>query len=276
MEKKLIDIEKLFAEKNPRLLKWLPGFLIKYLKRIIHQEEVNKFVSEHNSDSSYEFCKAVIPYVGVDVSISGKENIPKSGGCIFVCNHPLGGMDAMALVEEIYTIRPDMKFIVNDLLLHLPNLKGMFQGVNKHGSSSADSLKQVNELFNSETAIFLFPAGLVSRRKNGKVEDLEWKKTFITRAKKINLQVVPIHIEGRLSSFFYNLSNFRERIGLKINIEMLYLVNELYKQKGKKICLTVGDAISPEIFTKEKTDKEWAEWVKNKTYNLVTKNKTHV
>lgn len=268
MDEKLIDIEHLFATKNPKLLKWLPKFVIRYLKRVIHQEEVNTFVAAQKGRTAEEFCKAVIPYIGVNVSIFGKENIPKSGACIFVANHPLGGMDAIALVEEIYNIRPDMKFIVNDVLLHLPNLKGMFQGVNKYGVNSADSLKQVNDLFSSDAAIFLFPAGLVSRKIKGEIMDLEWRKTFITRAKKFNIPVVPIHIEGRLSNFFYNLSDFRKKIGIKANIEMLYLVDELYKQKGKSIHITVGKPIISEKFDGTKTDKQWAEWMKKKVYEL--------
>lgn len=268
MDKKLIDIERLIESKNPRLLRWLPRFVISYLKRTIHQKQVNEFIEGQKGRSAQEFCKAVIPYIGVDISMKGKENIPKSGGCIFVSNHPLGGMDAVALVEEIFDARPDMKFIVNDLLLHLPNLKGMFQGVNKHGTNSGESLKKVNDLFASDTAIFLFPAGLVSRRVKGEVVDLDWKKTFITRAKKFNLPVVPVHIEGQLSNFFYNLSNLREWLGIKVNFEMFYLVNEVYKQKGKKIKVTVGEPISPEHFTSDKSDKEWADWMKNNVYQL--------
>ena len=268
MGEKLIDIERLFESKNPKLLKWLPRFVINYLKRIIHQDEVNDFIDSQKGQTGEGFCKAVIPYIGVNVSMLGKENIPRTGACIFVCNHPLGGMDAMTLVEEVYSIRPDMKFIVNDVLLHLPNLKGMFQGVNKHGANASNSLKEVNELFASDSAIFLFPSGLVSRRKKGLVRDLEWKKTFITRAKKYKIPVVPIHIEGRLSNFFYNLSNIRENLGVKANIEMLYLVNELYKQKGKSIKITIGNPINSEKFTSEKNDKEWADWVRNKMYQL--------
>lgn len=268
MEKKLIDIEQLIGAKNPTLLKWLPRFVLRYLKRIIHQDEVNSFIESQKGVDAEGFCKAVIPYIGVDVSIEGLGNVPKSGGCIFVSNHPLGGMDAMALVEEIYSVRPDMRFIVNDLLLNLPNLKGMFQGVNKHGKNASESLKGINELFASDKAIFLFPAGLVSRRKKGQVKDLVWKKTFITRSKKYSTPVVPIKIEGQLGDFFYRLSNFREALGVKANIEMLYLVNELYKQKEKSIHIKIGKPISSDTFSSEKKDQEWADWVKQTTYQL--------
>ena len=179
-------------------------------------------------------------------------------------------MDALAIIKEVYPIRSDLKFVVNDLLLNLPNLKDLFTGVNKHGSNSKESLTALNELFASERAIFVFPAGLVSRRKKGKVEDLEWKKTFITRSKKFQTPVIPVHIDGELTSFFYRLSNFRSRVGIKANIEMLYLVDELFKQKGKTLRIKFGKSISYNTFDKTKKDLEWAQWVKDKAYALQT------
>ena len=186
-------------------------------------------------------------------------------------NHPLGGIDALAIIDEIYPIRNDLKFVVNDLLLHLPNLKDLFVGVNKHGSNSKASLQLLNDLYASDKAIFVFPAGLVSRKKKGAVKDLEWKKTFITRAKKFEKNVVPIHIEGELSNFFYRLSNFRTAIGVKANIEMFYLVDELFKQANKTLNITIHPEIDYKSFTKEKTDVQWAQSVKEIVYSLPQK-----
>ena len=174
MEDKFIDIDQLIRDKNPRLYRWMPRFLINYLKRTIHQNESNEVIRENKGANGYEFSLAVIKRLGIKVEIEGLENIPASGGTIFAVNHPLGGMDALAIIKEVYPIRSDLKFVVNDLLLNLPNLKDLFTGVNKHGSNSKESLTALNELFASERAIFVFPAGLVSRRKKGKVEDLEW------------------------------------------------------------------------------------------------------
>jgi putative hemolysin len=129
----------------------------------------------------------------------------------------------------------------------------------------------LNDLFASERAVFVFPAGLVSRRKRGVVKDLEWKKTFITRAKKFETPVVPVFIEGELSSFFYRLANFRTAIGVKANIEMLYLVDELFNQKGKTLRLRFGESIPYQTFDKHKKDIEWAQWVKDQCYALEKK-----
>lgn len=268
MKKKFIDIDQLIKEKNPKLYRWMPRFLINYLKRIIHQEETNEVIEKNENANGYEFSLDVLNHLNINVKISGKENIPTNGAVIFAVNHPLGGMDALAIIKEVYPIRPDLKFVVNDLLLHLPNLKDLFVGVNKHGTNTKSSLQALNDLFASEGAVFVFPSGLVSRKKNGIVEDLEWKKTFITRAKKFNTSVIPVHIEGELSPFFYRLANFRTNLGVKSNIEMLYLVDELFKQKDKTLAIKIGKAIPHTTFNSTKTDLEWAQWVKNKVYSL--------
>ena len=271
MADKFIDIEKIIRDKNPRLLKWMPRFIIRYLKRTLHEEEVNTALVEYKDLSGYEFCKKIIERFNITVKVEGLENVPKTGGAIFACNHPLGGFDALAIVQEIYPVRPDMKFVVNDILLSLPNLKGMFQGVNKHGTNTKESLEELNRLFESDRAIFVFPAGLVSRRTNWVVEDLEWMKTFITRSKKYERDVIPVYIDGKLSNFFYGLSNIRKFLRIKANFEMLYLVDELFKQRNKIITIRFGKPIPHTTFDKTKKDPEWAQWVKQKVYDMRTK-----
>jgi putative hemolysin len=268
MSEKIIDIDHLIESKNPKLKKWLPRFVVKYIKRTIHQDDVNQFLKEHKGAVGYDFCLAVINKFNIKVELNGLENFPDKGGCIAVCNHPLGGLDAMALVAALNHKRNDIKFIVNDLLLHLENLRGMFQGVNKHGRNSLDSLKQVDNLFATEQALFLFPAGLVSRKINGKITDLEWKKTFVSRAIKYQKSVVPIHIEGNLSNFFYRLAKFRRFIGIKANIEMFYLVDEMYNQQNRTITITIGKPIEHTFFNNSVSHAQWAEWVKQEVYKL--------
>lgn len=262
-----IDIKRLIASKNPKLLKWLPGFVIKYLQRILHEQDVNEFLANCKGKKGIEFCDEVVEKFKLTFEITGLENIPTDGGVILACNHPLGGMDAMALVSILKEKRRDIKFIVNDILLNLENLKDMFVGVNKHGGNASESLRKVDELFGSDQLVCVFPAGLVSRKKKGVVEDLEWKKTFVTRSKKHNKTIVPVYLDGKLSNFFYRLANFREKVGIKANIEMLYLVNELYKQKNKKIAIHFGAPIPSSTFDKSKNDKEWAATVKHKVYS---------
>lgn len=266
-----IDVEALIKSKNPALLKWLPRFVVSYLKKIIHQEDVNSFIERNHGKKNQDFCKAVVEEFDLKLSISNLENIPKTGPATVVMNHPLGGMDAIAFVHQLANYRTDIKFIVNDLLLNLEGMKEMFVGVNKHGSNSRTSKQQVADLFETNQLICIFPAGLVSRKKKGQIVDLEWKKTFLTMSKKANRPIIPVHIKGQLSNFFYRLSNFRTFIGLKVNIEMLYLVNELYKQKGQYIQFTVGEPKNISFFDKSKSDSKWAEWMKKHVYQLAEK-----
>ena len=268
MENKLIDFEKIIKDKNPTLLKRLPKFVINYLKRVIHQKEVNQILSDYGHLQNEDFCEAMIQYYNMETSSIGLENVPKTGGIILAANHPIGGMDFIALVNEFTHHRKDHKFIVNDILLDLKNLRGIFTGVNKHGANATASLRKVDELFGSGQAVAVFPAGLVSRRGKGKIKDLEWKKTFVSRAKKYNTPIIPVYIDGRLSTFFYRLANLRERIGIKANIEMLYLVDEQFKQRNKKISIKFGKPVLPEHLDKSKTDKEWAQYIKEEVYKM--------
>lgn len=268
MDNRILDVEKIIKTKNPGLYKWLPSFAINYVKRIIHEDYVNEMMDKHSDKKGAEFCEAMIDEMNITVIAKGVENIPTSDGVYMVGNHPLGGMDAMALVHIIKDIRPDIKFIVNDILLGIKNLKDMFHGVNKHGKTASESLRKVNELFASDEAVFLFPAGLVSRKYKGKVEDVDWKKTFITRSKRNSKLVVPVFIDGKLSNFFYGFSNFRKKLGVKFNIEMMFLVNELMKQKNRTITIYFGKPIDPSSFDKSKTDNEWAAYVKEQVYLL--------
>lgn len=267
-QKKLIDIKKVISDKNPKLLKRIPGFIVRYLQRILHEKDVNQFIHDHKADSPIEFCLSVMNKFNIQATTHGIENIPAEGGAILACNHPLGGMDAMALVTVLHEKRPDIKFIVNDVLLHLENLKPIFVGVNKYGSNATDSLKKVDETFQGNDLLCIFPAGLVSRKTNGKVKDLKWKKTFISRAKKYDKPIIPVFIDGELSKFFYNLYRIRKIIGIKANVEMLYLVNELYKQHDEKIEIYFGKPIFADQLDTSKNYQEWAEHIQEEVYTL--------
>lgn len=266
---KFIDVRKLIASKNPSLVKWLPGFIIRYIEKIIHQDEINTFMVKQKGASAYEFCKATMEEFGIQLNLKGKENViapPQS--CIFVSNHPLGGFDAVAFVSSVNDVRPDIRFIVNDFLLSVENLKERFIGVNKVGKNAIRSLQEVEKQFADSSATFIFPAGLVSRKQQGIIRDLEWKKTFVSKAKKYKKPVIPVYIEGRLTNRFYRLANIRKALGIKLNIEMFFLVDELFKQKGTKMDIIIGEPIAPDTFDNSKSEKEWAAWTKERVYQL--------
>ncbi len=268
-EGKFIDIEKVIADKNPSVLKWMPRVVLNYLKNIIHEDEINDFIELHKDKKNEEFCQAVVDYFNLTVEVVGLEKIPTDERIVLAMNHPLGGMDAMILITALNGRRNDLKFIVNDILLNLKNMKDMFVGVNKVGNQKTGTRERIYELFESDDCVCVFPAGLVSRKVGRRVEDLEWKKTFVTNAKKFDRKVIPIYIEGHLSEFFYKFSNLRKKLGIKANLEMLYLSNELFKQSGRHIKFVVGDPIDPAIlYNAHKSEHEIAQEVRGIVYEL--------
>lgn len=269
--KALIDVKKVLREKNPKLYKILPKFLISYLRRIIHEDELNFEVEKNKDKYGIDFASAILEDFKIKVEIRNLDKLPKDGRFVIASNHPLGGLDAMALIKSVSQVRTDLKFVVNDILMHLTNLKNIFLAVNKHGSTSIDSIKKLEEVFASDELVMIFPAGLVSRKRRGRIKDLEWKKTFITKAKKHKRNIIPVHIDGKNSNFFYNLANFRGVFGIKANLEMLYLPDEMFKQKNKTIIITFGDAIDYNTLDKSKSDNEWAKYIKEKVYELPEK-----
>lgn len=264
----LIDVEKVFADKNPQLLKMIPFFIIRYLKRITHQDQINGIIANNSDKKGFEFSKAVLEDFGVNYNTIGLENIPNSGRLLFASNHPLGGMDGIALITALGNRFSNIKFPVNDILMNIKGLDNIFIPINKHGGHSKEAARTMEDAYESDAQILMFPAGMVSRKKKGIIADLEWKKNFIKKAIQHQRDIIPVHITGRNSDFFYNLANWRKRLGIKANIEMLYLADEMYKQKGQNITIQFGKPISWESIKNEGTFSEWAQKIKGMVYDL--------
>ncbi|NVN96174.1 MAG: 1-acyl-sn-glycerol-3-phosphate acyltransferase [Bacteroidetes bacterium] len=242
-----------------------------YLKKVIHVDEVNAAIYNNRDKFGVDFATAILEDFGAIIKVQGLENITKEGRYILASNHPLGGLDGLALISRIGSFRKDILFPVNDLLMNLPQLKPIFIPINKHGKNT-ENIQILEQAFSSNAMILYFPAGLVSRKqKSGIIKDLDWKKTFIAKAKQYKRDIIPVYIDGVNSNFFYNIANFRKKIGLKANLEMLYLVDEMYKQKNKTINIILGKPISYLTFDKKFTDQQWAEKVKNHVYSLEIK-----
>ncbi len=267
-ENQKIDVKNVLYSKNPAFAKAIPGFVINYLKRIVHQDELNEFLKKWGHLRDSELIAAGLEHFEIKFKVSGSENIPKSGRFIFVSNHPLGGLDGLVFIYELSKHFRDLKFPVNDILTNIKNLSGIFLPVNKHGVQAKGAAKMIEEAYSSDCQILYFPAGLCSRKKNGVVKDLQWHKSFITKSIQHKRDIVPAFFSGRNSNFFYNLANIRKFLGLKANIEMLYLADEMFKQKDKEIKLVFGVPIPWETFDKTRSALEWADWMKSKSYDL--------
>ena len=269
----LIDIDKILRQKAPKYYKYIPKFVVSYLKRIVHQEELNVFLRESRDKEGVDFLKACLEFLDAKIVVKGEEDLPKDGLYTFVSNHPLGGQDGVALGYVLGTFYDGkVKYMVNDLLMNLRGLAPLCIPINKTGKQAKDFPRMVEAGFSSDNQLIMFPAGLCSRRRNGVIRDLEWKKTFIVKSVQFQRDVVPVHFEGRNSDFFYNLANICKFLGIKFNIAMLYLADEMLKNRHKTFTVTIGKPIPWQTFDKSKTPVEWAAYVKDIVYKLGIEN----
>lgn len=269
---KTIDIKEILKGKMGSKTKFVPAPLVKWLERIVHQDEVNDFLWQNRDKVGVEWLESCLRYLDTTLDIVGKENLPpKDDGRLytFVSNHPLGGQDGVAIgaiVGRHYD--GHFKYLVNDLLMNLPGLAPLCVPINKTGQQSRSFPAMVEAVFRGDNHIVMFPAGICSRRIDGQIHDLPWKKTFITKSVETHRDVVPIHFGGRNSDFFYNLANLCKRLGIKFNIAMLYLADEMYKNRHKTFRVAIGKPIPWQTFDKSKTPMEWAKYVQDIVYKL--------
>lgn len=267
---KTIDIEKVLRSKMGGKVKYVPRFVINWLKRLAHEDEVNAFLWENRDKEGTSWLEACVKYLDMDISIEGEENLPdKHDGKLytFVSNHPLGGQDGVclgAIIGRCYDGK--FRYLVNDLLMFLPGLRPVCIGINKTGRQARDFPRMVEMGFQSDNHILMFPAGLNSRLIGGRIHDLPWKKTFVTKSVQYQRDVVPIYFSGRNSKRFYRIAKWQKIIGLKVNIAMLFLVDEMYKNRHKHFRVVVGKPIPWQTFDNRKKTVEWAKYVEDRVY----------
>lgn len=262
-----IDVEGIIKAKLPN--RKLPKFIINYLKRIIHQDEINYIFENSPGKKNLDFIKFVLDHLQITYSVEGLENLPEGGSHIFASNHPLGGLDGIILAYVIgKEYEGKLRLLTNDILLFIDPLKEMFIPVNKTGAQGKENVEKLNEFYESDDNLITFPSGKCSRKTKGVIIDPEWKKNFIAKAVQYHRDIVPVYFEGRNSNFFYNLANIRTKLGIKLNIEMLYLADEFFKQRGAHFTVRIGKPISWQTFDKSKTQQQWADWVKGIVYAM--------
>ncbi len=243
-----INIGEVLRQRLPRYSRMIPRCVVRSLERTVCQDELNRLLRENFPRRGADFCRGVLDDLGVKVRFHNTGNLPpkEHKRVLFVSNHPLGGLDGMALIDfvrDYYGVEP--RFIVNDLLTAIEPLSDTFIPVNKHGAQSRQAIEALDEAFASDVPLLMFPAGLVSRRgKKGVVADLEWQKMFVTKARRYARDIIPLHFYGENSSFFYKFAKFRRRLGLKFNIEMIYLPREVFRSRGKTFDVVVGEPVS--------------------------------
>ena len=267
------DLRAIIREKAPKV--HVPDFLIRYLERIVHVKQMNAFLRKYPDLEGYDFIRRVLDEeLCCTASIDGIENIPTDGKpVIFASNHPLGGLDGMIIAQMIHESRKEkreLKVIVNELLMFIKPIAGLWAPVNKTGSLSKEQVLQQQAMWESGTDVMTFPAGACSRLQRinhaWSIQDLEWQKNCIQRAREYQRDIVPIYFEGKNSRFFYALAYIRKLLRIPFNIEMLYLVDEMYGARGKHFRVHVLPPIPYTTFDNSRTPKQWAQYVKSIVY----------
>lgn len=265
-----VDIDRILRDKSPRYYNKIPKFLTNYLKRTVHQDDINGILERNQGLEGVAFMRALIDKeFKLTLQTRGEENIPDEGRFIFASNHPLGGLDGIclsAILGERYNGK--IQYLVNDVLYYIDPLKPIFVPINKYGSQAKDSARAINEAYASDNQMITFPAGLCSRKQKGVIKDPEWLKSFIIKAVEYERDIIPVHFAGRNSNFFYNFANLRKVSGIKFNIELIYLPDEMFKNSNQSFTITFGKPIPRQMFDKSKTPAEWAQYVKEVVYSM--------
>lgn len=258
----LLNVEELLG---PKLMKKLPRFAVKFIKRRIHQDDINDCILKAEHYKGAGFFDEALKYIGITYRTRGEENLEMGKKYIFACNHPLGGPEALIIGSVFRQIYGDgFKVPANKMLTQMKPLAEFFIPVNVGRAQGRDIGEKIATMFESDSQILVFPAGLCARTINGKITEMPWKKMFITQAKKYERDVVPVHISGHNSRWYFFLSWLSRTLGLKFNIGMVYLVDELFNKKGQEFVITFGKPIPYSSFDKSRTDVQWAAEVKDK------------
>lgn len=265
-----IDLDDIVRTRAGRRAKYIPQFVINGLKRLIHQDYINTFLRQ--GYVGVDFCEACLDYLDVQVEVVGAEHLPADNDgrrYTFVSNHPLGAIDGVALGMVLgRRYEGKVKYLVNDLLMNLKGLAPLCIPINKIGKQARNFPQVVDAGFRSDNHIIMFPAGLCSRRTNGVIRDLDWKKTFVTKSVETQRDIVPIRFEGHNSDRFYTVANLCKRLHLKVNLAMLLLPDEMYRGSHARYRVVIGEPIPWQAFDKSKSAAEWAADVREKVYRL--------
>jgi 1-acyl-sn-glycerol-3-phosphate acyltransferase len=266
-----ISVAGVLEGKAPKIYKWIPKPLVRWLAKTVHESDLNYVLENFDGDGPMEFLRRFFAYTGVTYETVGLDKLDTSKRYIFASNHPFGGMDGMMLAERIGTQFGEVRVIVNDILMYLDPLRSIFVPVNKHGRQKGDYATAFNEAFEGPAPVLTFPAGLCSRCIANEVQDIEWRPNFVKRANQTGRLIVPVYVEGQLSKRFYRLAGLRKKLGIKGNVEMIYLPDEMFRQKGQHFKLIFGNPIEPETLKQMGNYMMQAQEVRRMSYALVDK-----
>ena len=271
----MIDAKRILQETYPDFKfnkdnKWV----INGLKKLIHEDDLNEFLFKNQHLRGFAFLDKLLTYFKFTYQVDNDSylNIPAQGRLLIVANHPIGTLDGLALVKLIRSVRPDVRVVVNRVLINMKPLESLFFPVNILSSDKKelkDTYKTMIDSLEKEEAIIIFPAGEVSRITPKGVRDGEWQSGFIKLAKKTKSPILPIHIKAKNSAFFYGISTIYKPLATML------LVNEMFNKRNQTIKFQVGSVVPySEISETDETNKQLCKRFRKHVLNLGKKNKT--
>lgn len=274
-----IDLESVLRERLPRLSRFIPQRLVEWMKRTICQDKLNALLEKNAGLEGADFCRGVLRSLGITVTPRHEERLPapENRRVLYVSNHPLGGLDGMALIDFVQRRHGGkVYFVVNDLLSAVKPLEPVFLPVNKFGKQDREAIQAVDKAFAGNDPVIMFPAGLCSRmqkvpfqgKRKKMVVDMPWNKMFVNKAFRHKRDIIPLFFSGRNSMHFYRMANLRRRLGLKFNFEMIYLPGEMFKLENSSLSISCGVPISWQQLTPGTSAPDCARAIGAYVYNL--------
>lgn len=269
-----IDLQAIIDSRlSPGKRRLVPRALVRWLERVVRQDDLNGILSRTYPAVGTEFAKAALADLDITVKVVGADNIPPQGRFVFASNHPLGGLDGIALIALLGGIYGDerLRFPVNDLLLNVRPLDNVFVGINKFGRQGRRAAEALNDVWaDPDKQVVIFPAGLVSRLgKGGVIADLEWQKSFVAKAMEYDRDIIPVRVIARNTMRFYRAARWRKRLHIGVNLEQALLPGEVCKARGSRITIVIGKPIPCSVLReKGRKPKELAAEIRDIVYSL--------
>ncbi|MDN3474979.1 lysophospholipid acyltransferase family protein [Pseudoalteromonas sp. APC 3355] len=267
----MISVDKVIAANLPQLENSpkVKGLVKKGLGYLLHEQEFITFGNTYPHLQGLEFVEQVLDELNFDTRYKPKqiEHIPNEGKLVIVANHPIGSLDALALIKVLSTVRQDLKVVANRMLMSVSAMHSLLLPVdNLSGMSKKQELSNIQNHLKGGGALLIFPAGEVSRLGPTGIKDCKWNSGFLRMAKKANCPILPIFIKAKNSPLFYGTSMIYKPLA------SLLLVTEMFKQRKKSLEFEIGASIPPESYLIENLkDKEIVNLIRKQLYRLTTK-----
>jgi putative hemolysin len=240
----VLDLQSMLAQRFPA---WFNGArapwarsMARTLARISRVDEANAFLARHHHLQGLAFVEAVLANFDCRYVIDHveRERIPQQGRVLLLANHPLGALDALALLKLVGDIRSDVRIVANDFLEALPGMRELILPLRiLGGRPQPESLRAVERALEQEQAVIVFPAGEVARLSWRGIVDTPWRKGFMRFARRTDTPLLPIHLSARNSALFYGMSALYKPFGTAL------LPREMFRSRGRRIEARVGHAL---------------------------------